>query len=59
MMKTETGNTRPSLADELRKLRQLAKDRRAASIVLLRNRAKPFALLQANGLPRRRGPVVA
>ena len=59
MMKMESGNTKTSLAEELRKLRQLAKDRRAASIVLLRNRVKPFAVLQANGLPRRRGPVVA
>ena len=58
MMKMETGNTKSSLAEELRKLRQLAKDRRLASIVLLRNRAKPFGLLQANR-PRRRGPVAA
>ena len=59
MIKMETANTKSSLAEELRKLRQLAKDRRLASIVLLRNRAKPFGLLQDNGLPRRRGPVAA
>ena len=59
MMKTETANTKSSLAEELRKLRQLAKDRRVASIVLLRNRAKPFALLPANRLPRGPGRVAA
>jgi hypothetical protein len=51
--------TMPFVAEELRELRQLAKDRRAASLISRRNGAKPRALPQADLLPRRPKPVAA
>lgn len=45
-------NATPSLAEEVRELRKLAKDRRAASLVLFRNNTRNPALPGLN-LPRR------
>lgn len=51
-------NARPSLAEEVRELRKLAKDRRAASLVLFRDSTKHLALT-GTGVPRRRREPVA
>jgi hypothetical protein len=52
-----TPSLKPSLAEEVRDLRKLAKDRRVASLVLFRNGCQPLALpadhpLAARGLGR-------
>jgi hypothetical protein len=49
----------PSLAEELRELRKLAKDRRAASFALFRNSARRPALPRINVPPRGREHVAA
>ena len=48
-----------SLAEELRELRKLAMDRRAASLALFRNRTKHRALQRTNVPPHGRERIAA
>ena len=52
-------NTTISLAEEVRELRKLAKDRRAASLALFRNGTKPSTFPRPTGSPRSRKPIAA
>ena len=52
-------NTTISLAEEVRELRKLAKNRRAASLALFRNGTKPPAFPRPTGSPRSRKPIAA
>jgi len=52
-------NTTISLAEEVRELRKLAKDRRAASLALFRNGTRPPAFPRPTGSPRNRKPIAA
>jgi hypothetical protein len=51
-------NTMAALAEELRELRKLAKDRRVASLVLFRNGRCPLATRPTKS-PRDRTPLAA
>jgi hypothetical protein len=50
-------NATPSLAEEVRELRKLAKDRRVASLALFRDSTKHLASPVADVPRRRREPV--
>jgi hypothetical protein len=54
-----TPSPKPSLAEEVRELHKLAKDRRAASLALFRNSTKHPALPRTNVPPRGRERVAA
>jgi hypothetical protein len=54
-----TPSLKLALAEEVRELRKLAMDRRAASLVLFRNSSRHRALPRNNVAPRGRGHLAA